>query len=199
MRIPSKKDCYHLIHEMEMMDHIVSHSILVCQVAMLLVDHLSARNIYLNREMIQASALLHDITKTRSFKTKENHAQTGEQLLCDLGYPEVGCIIGQHVVLNEYLFSGPPVEVEIVNYADKRVLHDKVVSLKERMTYVLENYGKKPIYLERIFRLWESTEQLEEKIFAALSFSPDNLNDFHDPDTLKKEYLSYQKACAHLE
>ena len=194
MRIPSKKDCYHIIHEMEMMDHIVSHSILVCQVAMLLVDHLSARNIYLNREMIQASALLHDITKTRSFKTKENHAQTGEQLLCDLGYPEVGCIIGQHVVLNEYVFSEPPVEVEIVNYADKRVLHDKVVSLKDRMTYVLKNYGKQSINHERIVRLWESTEQLEEKIFAPLPFSPGDLNDLLDFDIFKNEILAYRKV-----
>ncbi len=199
MRIPSKKACYHLICEMEMMDHIVSHSILVCQVATLLVDHLYLQNIYLNREVIQASALLHDITKTRSFITREHHAQTGGQLLRDLNYPEVGHIIGQHVVLNEYVFSEPPNEAEIVNYADKRVLHDSVVSLKDRMTYVLKNYGKKSIYHERIFRLWEDSEQLEKKIFATLSFSPGDMNHFLDPDTLKKELLSYRKACAQFE
>jgi len=199
MRIPSKKACYHLIYEMEMMDHIVSHSILVCQVATLLVEHLYLQNIYLNREVIQASALLHDITKTRSFKTRENHAQTGERLLRDLNYPEVGDIIGQHVVLDVYMFSEPTNEAEIVNYADKRVLHDRVVSLKDRMTYVLKKYGKKSVHHERIFRLWEESKQLEKKIFAALSFSPGDLNDLLDPDTLKKELLSYHKACAQLE
>jgi len=199
MRIPSKKACYHLICEMEMMDHIVSHSILVCQVATLLVDHLYLQNIYLNREVIQASALLHDITKTRSFKTRENHAQTGEQLLRDLNYPEVGHVIGQHVVLNEYVFSEPPNEAEIVNYADKRVLHDRVVSLKDRMAYVLKNYGKKSIHHKRIVRLLEDSEQLEKKIFAALSFSPGDLKDLLDPDTFKKELLSYRRACAHHE
>lgn len=198
MRIPTKKECYHLINKMEMMEHIVSHSILVCQVATLLVDYLCLQNIYLNREVIQASALLHDITKTRSFKTKENHAQTGEQLLRDLNYPEVGHIIGQHVVLNDYVFSEPPKEAEIVNYADKRVLHDKVVSLKDRMTYVLKKYGKESIIHERIFELWEDSEQLEKKIFAALSFSPDDLNDLLDPDTLEKELLSYRRACTRL-
>lgn len=198
IRIPSTKDCYHLIYKMEMMDHIVSHSILVCQVATLLVDHLYLQNIYLNREVIQASALLHDITKTRSFKTRENHAQTGEQLLRDLNYPEVGHIIGQHVVLNEYVFSEPPKEAEIVNYADKRVLHDKVVSLKDRMTYVWRRYGKDQNQRGRFIKLWEKSEQIEKKIFNALSFSPDDLNGLIDLDGCKKEFLAYREICSQL-
>ena len=196
MRFPTKNECYHLIYEMEMMEHIVSHSILVCQVAMFLADQLNLKDIYLNREVVQAAALLHDITKTRSFKTRENHAQTGEQLLRDLDYPEVGCIIGQHVVLNEYADVDPPKEAEIVNYADKRVLHDRVVSLKDRMAYVLKNYGKQSIYHERILRLWEDSERLEKKIFAALPFPPDNLSGLIDPDTLEKELLSYRRVFA---
>jgi putative nucleotidyltransferase with HDIG domain len=199
MRIPSKKACYHLIYEMEMMDHIVSHSILVCQVAMLVVDHLYLQNIYLNREVIQASALLHDITKTRSFRTKENHAQTGEQLLRDLNYPEVGHIIGQHVTLNSYSLSETLNEVEIVNYADKRVLHDKVVSLKDRMTYVWRRYGKDQKHRERFIRLWEKSEQIEKKIFNALSFSPDDLNGLIDPDGCKREFLAYRETCSQVD
>ena len=182
-----------------MMDHIVSHSILVCQVAMFLVDHLNRQKVYLNRDVIQASALLHDITKTRSFKTRENHAQTGEQLLHELDYPEVGDIIGQHVILKEFANADPFKEAEIVNYADKRVLHDRVVSLKDRMAYVLKNYGRQSIYHERILRLWKESEHLEKKIFAALSFSPDDLNHLIDPDILEKEFLSYRRLCAQLK
>jgi uncharacterized protein len=199
MRYPTKKECYHLICEMEMMDHIVSHSLLVCQVAMFLADHLNLQDIFLNRDAIQASALLHDITKTRSFKTKENHAQTGEQLLHELDYPEIGDIIGQHVILNAYADTDPPKEAEIVNYADKRVLHDRVVSLKDRMAYVLKKYGKQSISHERILRLWEESEYLEKKIFATLPFSPDDLNRLIDPDTLEKDLLSYRRLCAQLK
>lgn len=199
MRYPTKKECYHLICEMEMMDHIVSHSLLVCQVAMFLADRLNLQDIFLNRDAIQASALLHDITKTRSFKTKENHAQTGEQLLHELDYPEIGDIIGQHVILNAYADTDPPKEAEIVNYADKRVLHDRVVSLKDRMAYVLKKYGKQSISHERILRLWEESEYLEKKIFATLPFSPDDLNRLIDPDTLEKDLLSYRRLCAQLK
>ncbi len=176
MRIPSKKECYRLICEMRMMDHIVAHSIRVCQVATILVDSLAQQEKSLNRDLIQASALLHDITKTNSFKTGENHAHTAEKLLEGLGYPEAGRIIGQHVMLYEYSASKTPVEAEIVNYADKRVLHEKVVSLKERMDYITGKYAKGPEDLKRITEVRGKTERLEAKFCRLLPFLPEGLN-----------------------
>ena len=159
-----------------MMDHIAAHSIRVCQVASVISGKLRDGGISLNPDLITAAALLHDITKTRSFQTKENHAQTGEQYLRDLGYPEVGDIVGQHVQLKTYADDGLPTEAEIVNYADKRVLHDKVVSLNERMSYILERYGGGGDRLfERIEWLWERTVALEYKLFHTIEFTPDDL------------------------
>ena len=97
MRIPSKQKCFEFICEMEMMDHIVAHSILVCRVALLLVNRLTSTGETLDRDLVQASALLHDITKTRSFKTGEIHSETGCQLLSERGFPEIGDIVRQHV------------------------------------------------------------------------------------------------------
>lgn len=193
MRIPSKKECYQLIRKMEMLDHIVSHSILVCNVATFLVDQFEQQQIYLNRDMVQASALLHDITKTRSFETRENHAHTGEQLLHRLGYQEVGHIVGQHVRLKTYGPSKTIFEAEIVNYADKRVLHDKVVSLNERMTYILNKYGIVREHRQRILWLWEKTKQLEEKIFKSLLLSPEDLTGVLDPDVCREEFFTYRQ------
>lgn len=180
---------------MGMLDHIVVHSILVCQVATILVDNLKVKANNLNRDLVQASALLHDITKTRSFKTKENHAATGDRLLSSLGYPEVGYIVGQHIRLDEYHFSETPTEVEIVNYADKRVLHDKVVSLSERMLYILDKYGKKPEYKKRIRWLWRKTEEIEERLFNCLSFPPDELKRFLKPEDCSADFSAYRKVC----
>ena len=176
MQIPSKGQCHCLICEMNMLDHIVDHSIQVWRVAMFMVDHMAHRKTNLNRGLVQAAALLHDITKTRSFKTKENHVKTGMQFLSDRGFHEVGEVVEQHVRLNVYSFSKSPTEAEIVNYADKRVLHDRIVSLNERMNYILENYGKDINSRHRIDWLWKKTEELETKLFARLPFSPDELN-----------------------
>jgi uncharacterized protein len=109
--------------------HIRNHSNMVCQVALILTDGLIAAGINLNRRLVMAAALLHDITKPRSFKTGENHAQTGGTYLTALGFPEVGSIIRQHVMLDQYFAAPHPSEAEVVNYADKRILHDQVVSL----------------------------------------------------------------------
>ena len=176
MLIPSKKQCYQLIQEMKMLDHIVAHSFRVSQVATFLVDNMNARQLGLSRNLVEAASLLHDITKTRSFKTKENHARTGCEFLAGIGYPEVGNIVGQHVRLDDHCAAGVPVEAEVVNYADKRVLHDKVVPLKERMLYVLNNYGRLPEFRHRIHRLWEETERLEERLFGYLPFLPEELD-----------------------
>ena len=184
MQIPSKDQCHRLIREMNMLDHIVDHSIQVWRIAMFMVDHMEHGKTNLNRGLIQAAALLHDITKTRSFKTKENHVETGAQFLSDRGFHEVGAIIKQHVRLNVYSFSKSPTDAEIVNYADKRVLHDKIVSLNERMNYILENYGKDINNRHRIDWLWKKTEKLETKLFERLPFFPDELNDLMEADRL---------------
>jgi len=142
-----------------------------------MVDHLPAEETRVNRELIQASALLHDITKIRSFTTRENHATSGARFLEDLGYPEVGAVVGQHVTLDSYDPAGSPNEAEIVNYADKRVLHDRVVPLEDRMHYIMNRYGRSENDRRRIRYLWDATETLEKKLFGFMAFSPNQLTE----------------------
>ncbi|MCP4106330.1 MAG: HDIG domain-containing protein [Desulfobacteraceae bacterium] len=194
MQTPSITDCYKLIFEMEMMDHIVAHSLQVCRVALFLTDRLKEKGISLNKNLVQASALLHDITKTRSLKTGENHAQTGGHILNEQGYPEVGHIIGQHVFLETYSVTDPPGEPEIVNYSDKRVLHDKIVSLKERMDYIMERYGKGPEHQERIRLLGREAGKLENKLFRWLPFSPGELGELVGHDC-SASFSEYRDVC----
>jgi uncharacterized protein len=177
MRLPSKKECFALIHEMKMPPHIINHSIQVSRVALYITDHLTIINKNgLNRDLILSAALLHDITKPRSFETGENHAETGGRLLRSLEYPEVGDIIAQHVRLRSYNgFNVFPDEAEIVNYSDKRVLHEKIVSFSKRMQYIIDRYGQIPEHHEKITRLWNKSIELQTKIFSYLPFDPDDL------------------------
>ena len=175
MQIPSRQQCLSLIRQMNMLDHIVVHSFQVCRVAIFLADHMGPGPGSLSRNLVQAAALLHDITKTRSFTTRENHALTGAQFLNQMGYPEVGHIIEQHVRLDSYTDFDFPTEAELVNYADKRVLHDRIVTLKERMEYILEKYATGPEYRERLRWLWKKTEELESRLFSYVPFKPEEL------------------------
>ena len=171
--IPSEETCQRLIAEMGMMTHIVAHSLQVQRVALFLADRLAIPG--LNRDLIRAAAHLHDITKTRSFTTHENHALTGGGLLADRGYPEVGRVIAQHVRLDCYFATDTPTEAEIVNYADKRVVHDRIASLNDRIAYILEKYGQSEEQKQGIITTWRKTERLETRLFARLPFAPEEI------------------------
>ncbi len=190
MNIPSKEECFRLMAEMKMMDHIAHHSFQVCRVALFLTDSLGAKQIFLNRDLVEAAARLHDITKTRSITTGERHAETAAKLMADIGYPEVGDIIRQHVRVDHYSAFTPISEAEIVNYADKRVLHTDVVGLEQRMNYILERYGKTPQNRDYIMVNWKQTQELEEKIFGMLDISVGQLAEKLAPDNSFEEYLN---------
>ena len=94
-----------------------------------------------NRNLVIAAALLHDITKTKSLKTKEHHDASGGALLRELGFQKTAEIVEQHVVIQNLNLTGRLEEREIVFYADKRVLHDTIVTLEERMDDLMRRYG----------------------------------------------------------
>ncbi|MCF6247933.1 MAG: HDIG domain-containing protein [Desulfobacula sp.] len=177
MNIPSRDECFKLIKKMDVMDHIIDHSIMVSDVTRFLCNRLKkfTPELKIDTRLAANAALLHDITKTRSFATKEVHSETGGQLLCDMGYPEVGNIIRQHVMLDEYHIDSPVSEQEIVNYSDKRVLHDKIVSLKHRLEYINQRYGSRSEFKNRIQVMCENTSILESKLFFFLDIKPDQL------------------------
>lgn len=181
MHIPQKKECLHILTDTKMPDHIQAHSELVCKVALLLTDRLIAAGVPLNRPLVIAAALLHDITKPRSFTTGENHSKTGGEYLTNLGYPEVGQIVRQHVILDAYFEGQAPNEAEVVNYADKRVLHDHVVPLNDRMDYILERYAKTAEHRKWLQVVWDQTLLLEKRLFDYLNFNPSQLIEQIEP------------------
>jgi uncharacterized protein len=194
MRIFSEAQCYELMHHMEMLDHIARHSLQVCRVAMFLATELRRLRICLNRDLIQAAALLHDITKTRSFASGENHALSGAQLLNDLGCPEIGQLVRQHVRLDVYEDGASIDEAAIINYADKRVLHEHIVSLPRRMRYILDRYAKEPSDVEHFRWLWKQTEAIESRIFADLRVCPEDLPRLILPPDCTSEFRRYGRA-----
>ncbi len=175
-----------------MMDHIVVHSLQVCRVATFLTRQLIDQHHQLDFELIQSAALLHDITKTRSFKTREDHARTGGEYLADCGYPEIGELIRQHVTLDNYSAGGTISDAEVLNYADKRVLHDEIVILDQRLDYILERYAETEAHRERINLLWQKTREMETKIFKDLSFAPGDLTRLIPHNGYAAELRTYQ-------
>jgi putative nucleotidyltransferase with HDIG domain len=164
-----------------MLPNIRSHSLQVARVAQVLAVHLPYFSPPLDLALLEAGALLHDIAKTECLKTKQRHTDIGAAFLEARGYPEVAEIVAQHVNLN-HGHSRPDriSEVELVHYADKRVLHEDIVDLPTRFRYLEERYGRTPEDQKRIAALLESSLKQEKKIFRFLPFSPADISQMLD-------------------
>jgi len=168
---------YELLKKEEVPEHIIRHSEKVALISLCLGSFLKyLNNPSLDLTVLTVSALLHDVRKIASLRSGENHAASGYKLMASLGYPRVGEIIYAHIFLKLPKPGEPIKEEEIVFYADKRVKHDNIVSLKERFSDLRERYGRTLKAIIRMRLLEEMTILLEKRLFKGLPFNPSDLN-----------------------
>ncbi len=178
--IPTREECLSLIEKYGMLRNIVDHSLTVSRVALFLSRELNRKGQRIDPALVEAASLLHDIAKTKCLKTKEDHAEVGSRLLTGLGYDRVAGIVAQHIEVSKEIFPSAVSEEEVVNYADKRVLHDRIVSLKERFYDLKDRYGHSQPALDHMDRMEASTFRIEHKIFSILGTSPNILDHVQD-------------------
>jgi len=177
--IPTREECFKLMAEYGMLNHIIDHSVEVARVALFLSRELNKKGQGIDLGLVEAASLLHDLSKTECFKTKEDHAQTGSRLLKVLGYERVGEVVAQHIQLSKGKAHSAVSEEEVVNYADKRVRHDQIVSLEERFSDLQDRYGKDQRGFLQLEELKKATFEIETKIFSILEIDPRDLHSFH--------------------
>ena len=158
-----------------MLEHIIRHSLEVARVALFLSLELNKKGQRIDFALVEAASLLHDLAKMECLKTKEDHARVGCQLLKEMGYQRVGEVVAQHIRLKKEGGSSVVSEEEIVNYADKRVMHDRIVLLEERFSDLVERYGKQPSGRETLELLKREILRIENKIFMILWIDPNAL------------------------
>jgi putative nucleotidyltransferase with HDIG domain len=166
-----------------MLPNIRRHSLLVARIAELISGCLCEKlppGQAPEQNLCVSGALLHDIAKTPCLKEGCDHAATGAEICRRHGFPEIAEIVAGHIILQDFspekyrqgLFQAR----DIVYYADKRVRHDAVVSLPERLEYILENYGGNDEYVqEGIRNNFTRCGQLEFFLFQFFDFIPEQL------------------------
>ncbi len=169
INLPSENECFELMNHYNMLPNIVDHSIQVMRVAMVVANHLIDQSL-INIPLLKAGALLHDIAKTISIQNNDRrHDLIGGEILRQHGYVEIAIIVESHVILNDFNHHGPLEEREIVHYADKRVMHDVIVTLDERIEDLCERYGKNDEIKILIKENLEFLRLLESKIQRFIS------------------------------
>lgn len=173
-----------LINEFHVPMHVRRHCERVTEFALMLSKRFVAAGEKIDVELIKAAALLHDLVRVADFRTFNpekfpdpvtnedievwkklrekyghlHHAVAGAQILEERGYPAIANLIKKHRFLQiEDSFNSW--EEKIVYYADKRVKHDKIVTLEERL-----NDGK--IRNKPTLEIEKKFPETDEKVFA---------------------------------
>jgi putative nucleotidyltransferase with HDIG domain len=174
-KYPTEDECYELQRRFRMLPNIIDHSVQVMRVSLAIFDDLKDRS-SVSRELVAAAALLHDIAKTRSIEQKGlRHDLAGAEMLRELGQDEIADICENHVVYNDFDKDSPVNEKDIVYYADKRVMHDRVVSIETRIADLVERYGKTERIKEMIIHNKQFVLSLERKIESGMKHSLDRV------------------------
>lgn len=154
----TNKDIVKLIKEFNVPLHVRRHCAAVADFCVDLGKKLIAAGVKIDLKLLRQAALLHDLLRVADFKTFEpekfpdpvsaediefwktlrekwgkiHHADAAAQILEERGFCDIAAVIKRHkyVQIKHGLETW---EDKILYYADKRIKHDKVVPLADRL------------------------------------------------------------------
>ena len=162
-KAPNEAACVELWDFYQVPEHIRRHSELVAAYAMHIGRTLYERGVTIDMPALYAAGLLHDIAKMHCVEHGGSHAQVGAAWVVQK--------TGQHLVAQGVLFhvywpwqlsfESWPLPL-IIEYADKRVMHDKFVGLDERFKDLMERYGKDQRAKANMHKMERQARELEQ-------------------------------------
>jgi len=164
--------------------NIFRHSNKVNAVSMFIATKLEESGVDIDLKLVDSASLLHDIKKAEEIKTEDwgSHEKRADDFLRAKGYEKIADVILKHrseeIIIND--IDTMTWEEKIVYYADKRVKHDEIVTIEERMRDGFERYSK--IYKNHDFvdkhkEIKAQLERLEKQIFDKAGINPQDITE----------------------
>ncbi len=198
MKLPTKEACYKLFVKYKTPEPIIRHVEAVTRVAVIIATALKKKGVAVNVEAVERASLLHDLLRPVDFKDLSTfdaatadfyrllrtrygpgHAEASARAVAEEGFPGIASIMEKHGFMSIGTMEGPrTVEEKIVYYADKRVAHETIVSLKERLSDLHKRSG--PHNIQGFSgKLREEKERLlfalQDELFSPLALKPGDI------------------------
>ncbi len=159
--IPSIPECEALMELMPGMDeHTRQHCRAVAEICCRIADCLNSAGAGIDREIVLAAALLHDLAKG-----KPGHAREAARIVREAGFHGIAEAIITHMDIEPG--HGKDISAgEILFLADKLVSGDRPVSLADRFAQATTRYGDDPDALEAIGTRYNNARLIQERIEA---------------------------------
>jgi len=164
--------------------NILYHCRKVNAVAMFIATKLKEKGEEVDLDLVDIASFLHDVKKAEEVRVEDwgSHEKRAAEFLKSKGYDELAGIILKHrpesLMPNE--IETINWEDKIVNYADKRIKHDELVSIDERMKDGFERYIKKldeQDFVKNHTIINEQLHKLEKEIFNKLGMKPEDVTE----------------------
>lgn len=180
--IPTRSQCYLLFDRFNVPSQKKIHVEIVTELAMYFASKLKVRSsqFAVNEELLEASALLHDIDKNVKPKVGERHPDTAVRVLNELGFTEVAEIVKKHplhAILDPQL-TPQTWEEKILYLADKMVKYE-IIGVDHRFKlWYKENLP--PDAVKQLDAAYPKVKALEKEIFAVCGITfADIQNEFN--------------------
>lgn len=158
--LPTRKECFDILAQYNVPRHIVGHCEVAAKLAGFIAQTLKEKGTDIDIDLVDRACLLHDVMRVCDFtesgfekflqslsednkiKWKDLHSKykdtVHEKAAYDIlkqQYPVLASVVKKHRYMSLLSREDKPAtwEEKIVYYADKRVMHEKIVSLKERL------------------------------------------------------------------
>ncbi|MBU0731902.1 HD domain-containing protein [Patescibacteria group bacterium] len=181
MKLPTQTECSELFTQYKTPANVVDHSKKVNQVAIFLAQKLKENDVDINIDLVDKASLLHDLVRipeqvSDPAMKNMHHAYINYEILKN-NYPELAKIVREHRMdawLNSEVLD--TWEKKVVNYADKRVNNEQIVSIEDRMRLGKERWHIKPED-DKTEKILENIKKIEKQIFDQINLKPEGINE----------------------
>jgi HD superfamily phosphodiesterase len=202
MLVPEAKS---IIMEHHLPDNIRNHSEKVCRVAKLIGDKYKEKGYQIDLENLISAALLHDLFRIADISEKDyeklranaeqydqvtwdsirnrykgkSHSQAAYEFLTNKGEDKIALMVKKHyfAALNSENDKPVTLEEKILNYADKRVAHGKIVSLPERFSEGQKRHNPEKNNMKEIEKLYDAYYALEKELLDPIGLKPEDIKE----------------------
>ena len=201
--LPTRKECLALLAEYHVPPHMVNHCRAVAKLAVFLAHRLNENGAAVDVDLLEKAGLLHDMMRVFDFKQpdydlfernlpaeekakwrrlrEKYKAMTHEDAAYDVlkeRYQALALTIKRHRYMAMLDEKDRPEawEEKLLYYADMRVMHDKIVPLKERLAEGhkrnIHMHGSATQSKINTARVDPMIEEMEKEIFEKIALDP---------------------------
>jgi putative nucleotidyltransferase with HDIG domain len=158
LELPNRRECQALWELNSPDEQIIRHCRAVAELAVELGGALNAAGLALDLELLETAALVHDLARC-----EKDHARIGAERLKSHDFPALTELVACHMDLPQPL-RNTITDVEVLYLADKLVLGERRVSLRERFAKTGDRFRNDPQVREKIAARKGNAEIVRQQI-----------------------------------